>query len=314
MTDTDTETETGRNAAEPPLPTVLRSAADLDAALAPARADGVIIGLVPTMGALHDGHLSLVRKARRDCGIVVASLFVNPTQFGEGEDFDRYPRDEAQDISLFGAHGVDIVYAPEVSEIYPNGPEISVTLSSTELSDSLCGAVRPGHFDGVTTVVSRLFEQCRPYVAYFGEKDYQQLKVIERMVAEQEYGIRIFGVPIVREEDGLALSSRNAYLDENQRHIAASLHATLTAVAGRLHPETDLGAQCAWGRDALLEAGFDSVDYFEIRDGETLRAAEHYQKGLRIFGAARLGRTRLIDNVAVDPPLSLRERIGRSAG
>lgn len=311
MTDTDTETDTGKDADKAPLPTILRTAAELDAALAPARADGVFIGLVPTMGALHEGHLSLVRKARRDCGLVVASLFVNPTQFGEGEDFDRYPRDEMQDITLFGAHGVDIVYAPNVSEMYPNGPEIAVTLSSTELTDGLCGAIRPGHFDGVTTVVSRLFEQCRPFVAYFGEKDYQQLMVIERMVAEQEYGIRVTGVPIVRESDGLALSSRNAYLDTDQRRIAISLYATLTAVAGRLHSEADLAAQCAWGREALLDAGFDSVDYLEIRDGKTLAVAEQFQQGLRVFGAARLGGTRLIDNLAVDPPLSLRERIGR---
>lgn len=294
-------------AAETPMPTVLRTAAELADTLAPARAEGRFIGLVPTMGALHDGHLSLVRRARRDCGMVVASLFVNPTQFGEGEDFDRYPRDEAQDVALFGGHGVDIVYAPDVAEMYPNGREITVTVKG--LTEGLCGAVRPGHFDGVTTVVSRLFDQCRPDVAYFGEKDYQQLKVIERMVEERGYGIRIIGVPIVREPDGLAMSSRNAYLTEEQRRIAPLLHGTLFAVAGRLFPGVDLAAQCCWGRTALLEAGFDSVDYFEIRDAKTLEPAESYYRGLRLFAAARLGATRLIDNIPDDPsPPSVRRR------
>ena len=281
----------------PPLQ-VVRTAAELDAALAPARADGVLIGLVPTMGALHDGHLSLVRRARRDCGLVVASLFVNPTQFGPNEDFERYPRDEAADFRLFAENGVDIVYAPGVDEMYPDGPEITVTVSG--VTEGLCGDARPGHFDGVTTVVSRLFEQCRPDAAYFGEKDYQQFKVIERLVEEQGYGIRAIGVPIVRERDGLALSSRNAYLSEDQRRIAPALYGTMFAVAGRLHEDADIAEQCAWGHQALLDAGFDKVDYFEIRDAATLAPAETYRRGLRIFGAVWLGKTRLIDNIAVD--------------
>ena len=291
---------TGRSSEKRPSPAVIRSAAELEAALEPVRADGVMIGLVPTMGALHEGHLSLVKRARRDCGMVVASLFVNPTQFGPSEDFSRYPRDEARDVEMFAAHDVGIVYAPAVEEMYPDGPEITVRV--TGVTEGLCGAMRPGHFDGVTTVVSRLFAQCRPDAAYFGEKDYQQLMVVRRMVEMLNLPVRIFGVPIVRERDGLALSSRNAYLDPAQRRIAPLLHGTLKAVAGRMFAGVDIEAQCSWGRTALLDAGFDRVDYFEIRESATLEAATTYRSGLRVFAAAWLGGTRLIDNVAVDPP------------
>ncbi len=281
-------------------PAVLRTAAALAEALEPVRADDRIIGLVPTMGALHEGHLSLVRRARRDCGCVVASLFVNPTQFGPNEDFERYPRDEAADLAAFGANGVEYVYAPPLEEMYPNGPEITVTVSG--VTEGLCGAARPGHFDGVTTVVSRLFEQCRPDVAYFGEKDFQQLKTIEKLVEQQGYGIRIIGVPIVRERDGLALSSRNVYLGERERRIAPALYVTLFAVAGRLHEGANLEEQCDWGRRELLEAGFDKVDYFEARDAATLAPADGYRRGLRLLAAAHIGGTRLIDNLSVDNP------------
>lgn len=291
---------TGISSEKRPSPTVIHSAAELEAALRPVRADGVMIGLVPTMGALHEGHLSLVKRARRDCGMVVASLFVNPTQFGPSEDFSRYPRDEARDVEMFAAHDVGIVYAPTVEEMYPDGPEITVRV--TGVTEGLCGAMRPGHFDGVTTVVSRLFAQCRPDAAYFGEKDYQQLMVVRRMVEMLNLPVRIFGVPIVRERDGLALSSRNAYLDPAQRRIAPLLHGMLKAVAGRMFAGVDIEAQCVWGRAALLDAGFDRVDYFEIRESATLEAAATYRPGLRVFAAAWLGGTRLIDNVAVDPP------------
>lgn len=252
------------------------------------------------MGALHEGHLELVKRARRDCGLVIASLFVNPTQFGEGEDFDAYPRNEAEDIALFDAHGVDFVYAPDAAEMYPDGFGITVAVSG--ITEGLCGAARPGHFDGVTTVVSRLFEHCAPDVAYFGEKDYQQFKVVQRMVEELELNIRIVGIPTVRERDGLALSSRNAYLNPGQRRAAPALYGTMFALAGRLHDGVDIAAQCAWGRQALLDAGFDSVDYFEICDADTLVSASANADNLRIFASARLGATRLIDNMPVDPP------------
>lgn len=280
--------------------TVLRTVAELRAATAPYRADGVLIGLVPTMGALHAGHLTLVQRARRDCGLVIASLFVNPTQFGEGEDFTAYPRDEAADIAQFETHGVDIVYAPGVDEMYPDGFGITVTVDG--LTEGMCGAARPGHFDGVTTVVSKLFDHCAPDAAYFGEKDYQQFRVIEKMTAELGLDIRIVGVPIVRAATGLALSSRNNYLSDPQIRIAASLYGTLTAVAGRMEPGIDIAAQCAWGRQALLDAGFDSVDYFEIRDAATLTLADAYGPGLRVFAAAWIGKTRLIDNLPAGAP------------
>lgn len=283
-----------------PSLTILRTAADLRAATQPFRDDGKLVGLVPTMGALHEGHLELVKRARRDCGLVIASLFVNPTQFGEGEDFDAYPRNEAEDIALFDAHGVDFVYAPDAAEMYPDGFGITVTVSG--ITEGLCGAARPGHFDGVTTVVSRLFEHCAPDVAYFGEKDYQQFKVVQRMVEELGMNIRIVGIPTVRERDGLALSSRNAYLDPGQRRAAPALYGTMLALAGRLHDGVDIAAQCAWGRQALLDAGFDSVDYFEICDADTLVPAIANADNLRIFAAARLGATRLIDNMPVDRP------------
>ena len=283
-----------------PSLTILRTAADLRAATQSFRDDGKLVGLVPTMGALHEGHLELVKRARRDCGLVIASLFVNPTQFGEGEDFDAYPRNEAEDIALFDAHGVDFVYAPDAAEMYPDGFGITVTVFG--ITEGLCGAARPGHFDGVTTVVSRLFEHCAPDVAYFGEKDYQQFKVVQRMVEELELNIRIVGIPTVRERDGLALSSRNAYLNLGQRRAAPALYGTMFALAERLHDGVDIAAQCAWGRQALLDAGFDSVDYFEICDANTLVPASANADNLRIFAAARLGATRLIDNMPVDPP------------
>ena len=283
-----------------PSLTILRTAADLRAATQPFRDDGKLVGLVPTMGALHEGHLELVKRARRDCGLVIASLFVNPTQFGEGEDFDAYPRNEAEDIALFDAHVVDFVYAPDAAEMYPDGFGITVTISG--ITEGLCGAARPGHFDGVTTVVSRLFEHCAPDVTYFGEKDYQQFKVVQRMVEELAMNIRIVGIPTVRERDGLALSSRNAYLDPGQRRAAPALYGTMFALAGRLHDGVDIAAQCAWGRQALLDAGFDSVDYFEIFDADTLVPAIANADNLRIFAAARLGATRLIDNMPVDRP------------
>ena len=278
--------------------TVIRSAEGLRRALAPHRDARKLIGLVPTMGALHDGHLSLVHRASRDCGIVVASLFVNPTQFSENEDFDAYPRDESRDLSLFDEYGVDFVYAPSVDEMYPDGFKITITVQG--VTEGLCGAARPGHFDGVTTVVSKLFADCKPDAAYFGQKDYQQMKVIERMVADLDLNIRIVGLPVVRERDGLALSSRNAYLSAAHRRVAPSMFGTMRAVAERLHSGIDLDVQSEWGQSALLDAGFDRVDYFEVRDAATMEKPREFGPGMRIFAAAWLGQTRLIDNISAD--------------
>ncbi|PPR09371.1 MAG: Pantothenate synthetase [Alphaproteobacteria bacterium MarineAlpha11_Bin1] len=281
-----------------PMQNIVRTAAELRKEVERARGKGLSVGLVPTMGALHEGHFALVRQARRDCGIVIASLFVNPTQFGENEDFDTYPRDEVQDFGLFQQNGVDIVYAPGVEEMYPEGFGITVTVAG--LTEGLCGTIRPGHFEGVTTVVSKLFYHCCPDAAYFGEKDYQQLKVVEQMVRDLDLSIRVVGIPIVRERDGLALSSRNARLSVAERRIAPALPAAMRTVAGRLSAGVDLEAQCVWGRDELLRAGFDRVEYFEIRDSQTLQRVGNFRSGLRLFVAARLRETRLIDNLAVD--------------
>ena len=177
----------------------------------------MVIGLVPTMGALHAGHISLVHRARKECGLIIASLFVNPIQFGANEDFDSYPRDQERDFGIFERNGVDIVYAPAIDVIYPDGFGVTVTVS--KLTECLCGTKRPGHFDGVTTVVSKLFEHCQPDCAYFGEKDYQQLKVVEQMVNELDLPIRVVGAPVIRERDGLAMSLRNTYLNETERRI-----------------------------------------------------------------------------------------------
>ena len=287
----------GKTGVSPTLK-ITKTAAELREEVEGARKNGAVIGLVPTMGALHEGHLALVRRARRDCGLVIASLFVNPTQFGKNEDFDSYPRDEAQDLALFQQDGVDVVYAPGVSEIYPDGFGVTVTVSG--LTEGLCGAMRPGHFDGVTTVVSRLFDHCRPDAAYFGEKDYQQLRVVEQMVLDLDLSIRIVGIPIIREKDGLALSSRNAYLNVCERSVAPALQRIMRVVADSLSVGVDLEEKCDWGSDELVRAGFERVDYFVIRDNETLRQVDEFRPGLRLFAAAWLGETRLIDNIEID--------------
>ena len=279
---------------------MVRTVTDLRRQVARWRGDGLTVGFTPTMGALHEGHLSLVKRAKAEADRVIASVFVNPTQFGPGEDLDAYPRDEAGDSAKLFSAGCDLLFAPAVGEMYPEGFATSVRVSG--LTDCLCGASRPGHFDGVATVVSKLLGQARPDIAVFGEKDYQQSKVIERMVEELMLDIRIVRIPTVREPDGLALSSRNAYLDPCQRRSAPALYSTMIALAARLNKGDDIGAQCEWGCQALLDAGFDSVDYFEIRDAETLYPATANAPNLRIFAAARLGDIRLIDNMPVDPP------------
>lgn len=276
---------------------IVRTSRGVRAVVQDAREAGEVVGLVPTMGALHEGHLSLVRAARNSCGLVVASLFVNPTQFGANEDFDSYPRDEARDLYLFAQNEVDIVYVPSVAEIYPDG--FDVTVSVEGVTSILCGRIRPGHFDGVTTVVSKLFDHVQPQLAYFGEKDYQQLKVVERLVRHLNLDIKVIGCPTIRERDGLALSSRNSYLSTKERIRARALYETLEAVAGRLKTNQDLSTQCDWGRNALIKAGFDKVDYFEILDDVTLEPAIRCGFGLRVFAAAWLGNTRLIDNLSL---------------
>lgn len=256
------------------------------------------VALVPTMGALHAGHLALVTAARAQAKHVVVSLFVNPTQFGPNEDFTRYPRDEAADAKALESVQADLLYAPAVEEIYGTG--FATTVTVTGLSAELEGAVRPGHFAGVATVVAKLLNQAQADVALFGEKDYQQLLVIRRMAVDLDIATRIVGVPTVRDADGLALSSRNAYLNAEERRIAPIFYRTLRDLgaaieAGRQPVATLIEA----ARAKLLMADFTAIDYVELRDADTLAPIDHVSRAARLLAAVRLGKTRLIDNLAV---------------
>ncbi|TCS64997.1 pantoate--beta-alanine ligase [Varunaivibrio sulfuroxidans] len=277
--------------------TVLRSVNDLRQTVMTWRHGGLSIGFVPTMGALHEGHMALVRTARETCDRVIVSIFVNPTQFGVGEDYATYPRDEARDSALLEAHGVHALYAPAVEEIYPSGFASEVSVKG--ISEVLDGELRHGHFDGVATVVTKLLLQGFPDRAFFGEKDYQQLQIIRRLVTDLNIPVSIEGVATVREADGLALSSRNAYLNADQRKIAPTLHRTLQTMAQRFADGEDSKALSTWARSVLLDAGFDAVDYIEVRDAKTLSMIEDPRRAARVLGAAHLGRARLIDNVPV---------------
>jgi pantoate--beta-alanine ligase len=281
--------------------TAVRTISDLRRHLAPWRKAGEIIALVPTMGALHEGHLSLVALAKSKADRVVASIFVNPIQFGPREDFTRYPRDEAGDLAKLGNAGADLVFAPGTAEMYPDGFSTKVYVG--DLTEDLCGASRPNHFDGVATVVAKLLLQCAPDLAIFGEKDYQQLLVIKRLVRDLNIPAEIVGGPIVREEDGLALSSRNVYLSPAERKIAPLLHQTISAVAADLSKGRGADDAAQAGRFKLEAAGF-RVDYVAVRDPETLKPLSGPVKRARVLAAAYLGRTRLIDNVAVPVPTS----------
>ena len=254
---------------------------------------------MPTMGALHDGHLSLVALAKSNADRVVVSVFVNPTQFGPSEDFHRYPRDEAGDLDKLEKAGANLVFAPDTAEMYPHG--FSTKVSVSDLTEDLCGASRPNHFDGVATVVTKLLLQCAPDVAIFGEKDYQQLLVIKRLVRDLNIPVEILGGPIVREKDGLALSSRNAYLSPSERKAAPLLYQTIVAVANDLSQGRGADDAAAAGRLKLEAAGF-SVDYVAVRDPETLKPLSGPVERARVLAAVRLGSTRLIDNVAVAAP------------
>lgn len=256
------------------------------------------IAFVPTMGALHEGHLTLVREARKQAEHVVASIFVNPRQFGPGEDLDAYPRTEARDAALLAGEGVALLWAPDVATMYPAGAATTVSVGG--LDSVLCGAARPGHFDGVATVVAKLFNQVGADVALFGEKDWQQLAIIQRMARDLDFAGQIIGVPTVRESDGLAMSSRNAYLTAEQRAAAAALPRALHDVAGRIARGEVVADALAAGRAAILAAGFASVDYLDLRDGGSLAALDAGGANARLFVAARIGTTRLIDNIPLD--------------
>ncbi|MFC1393588.1 pantoate--beta-alanine ligase [Acinetobacter junii] len=269
----------------------------LTASLSPARAAKKMIGFVPTMGNLHEGHLTLVREAKKICDVVVVSIFVNPTQFGAGEDFDSYPRTLEQDSRLLADVGCDIIFAPSVEQMYGSQPRLT-NISVGQITDDLCGKSRPGHFDGVAVVVTKLFNIVQPDYAFFGQKDYQQLAVIRQLVQDLNIPLEVIGVPIVRAQDGLALSSRNGYLTEEQRATAPKIYQLLKQAEQDLHEGKALSAVLATISDQLTQAGF-VVDYVEARQ-PNLQPIEQFTQNLVLFVAAKLGSTRLIDNLQVE--------------
>ena len=260
---------------------------------------GATIAFVPTMGALHDGHMALIAEAKLRADHVVASIFVNPTQFSATEDLGTYPRREAADAALLDAAGVAILWAPDVETMYPDGPEATIKAGSA--AKGLDGASRPGHFDGVATVVARLFDQVRPDIALFGEKDYQQLAVIRQLVEARKLPIEIVGIPTQRDADGLALSSRNAYLSEEERTAARALPRALGEAAAAIEAGGDVAEALDKAKARLEAAGFDPVDYVALHDAETLAPMTKLDRPARLLAAARMGRTRLIDNLPVTP-------------
>ena len=278
----------------------VKTVRELRAAVARARSEGKRIGLVPTMGNLHAGHVALVSKAAQRADFVVASIFVNPLQFGPNEDLAKYPRTLVADQEKLVAAGCQLLFHPDVEEMYPHGQEGQTRVSVPGVSEGLCGGSRPGHFEGVATVVTKLFNMVQPDLAIFGEKDFQQLAVIRKLVRDLNLPIQILGEPIVRAADGLALSSRNGYLSAEQRAVAPQLYRVLSELASALRSgRTDHAALLAEAAAQLSAAGF-APDYLEIRNPLTLRPATAADRQLVILAAARLGTTRLIDNLLVD--------------
>lgn len=273
---------------------IIRRVADLRACIAQWRALGETIGLVPTMGALHAGHLSLVRQAKADNTRAIATIFVNPTQFNPSEDLQAYPRDEAADRAKLMEADCDLLFAPDVAEMYPG--EFATSVSVNGLTTHLCGATRAGHFGGVATIVAKLLLQALPDRAYFGEKDFQQLQVIKRMARDLDIPVQIQGVPTMREADGLAMSSRNRYLSAAERKVASGLPAIMRDTAQRMASGAEVAATLADAKTLLLQAGFTAVDYLELCDEATLQPIDYLVPGARLFVATYLGRTRLIDN------------------
>jgi pantoate--beta-alanine ligase len=276
---------------------IIREMSDLGEALREWREAGLTIALVPTMGALHAGHMALVDAARERADRVVASIFVNPLQFGPSEDLDRYPRQEAEDARLLEHHGCDLLWMPTAAQLYP--PGFATTVSVSGVSERWDGAARPGHFAGVATVVAKLFTAVRPDLAYFGEKDFQQLAVIRRMTADLGLGVTIYGVETVRDADGLALSSRNAYLSAEERARALALPQALQHAREAILGGERVKAALDDAKRRLSEAGFSRTDYFALVDAATLEPLEAPSGEMRLIAAAVIGTTRLIDNIRV---------------
>jgi pantoate--beta-alanine ligase len=276
---------------------IVRTPAEFTAAMEEWKRAGHRVAFVPTMGALHAGHLALVELGLKHATRVAASIFVNPKQFGPTEDLDRYPRDEAGDAAKLAATGCELLYAPSVATMYPPGFASYVRVAA--LPDLLCGAARPGHFDGVATVVTKLLAAARADVAVFGEKDWQQLAIIRRMAADLDLGTEIIGCPIVRDADGLALSSRNLYLNEDERRRAVALPQALARAREALLAGGDVAPALAAAERRIAAAGFSRIDYFELVDGDRLTPLRAVTPGARLMAAAVMGTTRLIDNLAV---------------
>jgi len=277
---------------------IIREAAQLAPALIALRAGGASLALVPTMGALHAGHLALIAEGSHRADRVAATIFVNPLQFGANEDLELYPRQEEQDARMLEEAGCDLLWLPKPEEMYP--PSFATTVHVTGLGDRWEGEARPGHFDGVATVVAKLLASVRPDLAIFGEKDFQQLAVIRRMTLDLGLGVEILGVPTVRDHDGLALSSRNAYLSPNERKNAVALPEALSSAAERLRAGEDVTAVLDESKERLRAAGFSRVDYLVLVNAMTLEPLERFGGPMRLIAAATIGRTRLIDNLAVE--------------
>lgn len=279
-------------------PQIVTTVAELRHRVTALRQDDSRVGLVPTMGALHAGHLALVNEIQKHVDVVVVSIFVNPAQFAPHEDFDRYPRALMADAERLGAEGAtDLIFAPSVGEMYPPGFATKIEVGGPALG--LESETRPQFFAGVATVVSKLLLAAMPDAAMFGEKDYQQLLVIRRLVADLGLGVQILGAPIIRERDGLAMSSRNAYLSEDERTIAGQLNVVLQSLIATLRDGTSIAEVEDNGKRALLAAGFNKVDYLLVRDAETLTPLNALDRPARILAAATVGHTRLLDNMAV---------------
>ena len=276
---------------------VVRTIAELRQHTSRWHIEGQTIGLVPTMGALHDGHLSLIKIAQQKCNRVIATIFVNPRQFLPDEDFEEYPRDENRDIKKLVAMGVDLLFAPNASEMYQ--PDASTTVVISKLTDCLCATSRPGFFDGVGTVVTKLLIQALPDIAIFGEKDYQQLLIIKRLARDLDIPAQIIGAPTIREADGLAVSSRNVYLSQNNRETASYVFKILKKTATTIALGNDVLVACEEARSELILAGFSEIDYFEARHSKTLELIEKFETSGRLFAAVWLGSTRLIDNLEI---------------
>ena len=276
---------------------VVRTIAELRQHTSRWRIAGQTIGLIPTMGALHNGHLSLIKLAQGKCDRVIATIFVNPRQFLPNEDFDEYPRNEESDIQKLIEMGVDLLFAPKAPEMYQ--PDASTTVVISKLTDCLCATSRPGFFDGVGTVVTKLLIQALPDLAIFGEKDYQQLLVIKRLARDLDIPVEIIGAPTIREADGLAVSSRNVFLSQTNRETASRVFELLKKTATAIAQGNDVLVACEEARSELILAGFSEIDYFEARHSETLELIQNFENNGRLFAAVWLGSTRLIDNLEI---------------